>query len=333
MTNACVYNASGSESLKMADSLTDQQLVQELQSFGENVSLPIKAIRRPILIKKLNHLKSRTRPPLQKGKQTIQRPSLKLDVLSSDDSEEDQEPTTSTPSQSFNYGAHDHSASSKITEVVKRSLRRKPIVSPVNAMGSSVRSRRILTTESKSRTREQSSQAEESLTSTDIVSPNSRSRSNLYPDLSALRDKDASISSHDIRDTTFESSDSDMDGTSYEVENKSVNTTFSLGRGRRTPTSNHVTPQKNFTPQNPSKPSQYSSNSVPDQNSVSSRNNLAFRGHRRRRFYPEHVPFGLVGLALAFFVIITLSYMFVRKDFFIGWITGDPSSKGKLNQK
>lgn len=56
---ACVYfttSGLGFASI-MADNLTDEELARELRAHGETVKLPIKAAKRGVLIKKLNHLR------------------------------------------------------------------------------------------------------------------------------------------------------------------------------------------------------------------------------------------------------------------------------------
>ena len=320
----------------MADSLTDEQLVEELQSYGETVTMPIKPNKRPILIKKLNHFRSRNRQQQQKGKgkQPVQRPPLNLESFSSDDS--DAEATTSAffPAQSHaqsqvNKRPLQSSASIKITEVVTRSLRRRPNVSPPSV---AVRGRRtpdpIDRTGSLSRPGSGmtlSLRRRRDVTPIDDeVSPHGSNYR--LPDISALSHGSTSRDTASFSDRStipFESSDSDIEGSSYEVENKSVNTTFSLTGGRRSPTSNHVSPNRHF----------YSTRSSTESetNHTPSRSSLPSRGRPRRRFYPEHVSFGLVALVLAFFVIIFFGYMFVRKELFMGWFFTDQSAQGEHN--
>ena len=326
---------------KMADSLTDEQLVEELRSHGETVSLPIKANKRPILMKKLNHLRARDRPPQQKGKgkQQAQRRQVNLEAFSSDDSElSDAAPASATsPRQSHSLSQINNrrslqpSESSKITEVVTRSLRRRPNVSPLSV---AVRGRQtpdsIDRPGSSTTTPSQSQRSRRDETpEPDEVSPSgSNYRSPpLYPDISAYSlgsaSRDTSFS--DRSTIPFESSDSDPEGSSYEVENKSVNTTFSLTRGGRTPMSNHVSPSRQSY--------SYSTRSSPETNHTPSRNSQTSRGRPRRRFYPEHVSFGLVALVLAFFVVIFFGYMSLRKELFMGWFFTDPSAQGERMYK
>lgn len=310
----------------MADSLTDEELVKELQSYGEKITFPFKANRRNILIKKLNHLRSRNKSLSDKGKgkRNTSGPLPNLDALSSDDSDADDEtgtqaPLSATGQSSSNHGSLDRSASSKITEVVNRSLRRRPNVSPTGSVSvrlrpsEDIRSARRLTGRPSLSRRDETLDTNVSLVSDPYQTPR------LYPDLSSLSPaRDSFHNASRQSDFNFESSDSDLDGSSYEVENKSVNTSFGLLRGRRTPASNHVTPERNF--------SQYST--LSPENSFTLRESVAAR-KRRRRCYPEHVSLGLVGIALAFFIIITLCYFFVRKETFIGWIFGHGASLGK----
>lgn len=306
-----------------------------MQSYGETVDLPIKKNRRPLLIKKLNHLRSRNKPLQQKGKgkQPVQRPPLKLAAFSSDES--DEEPTSaSSPGRSHAQSQVSRrplqsSASSKITEVVTRSLRRRPNVSPLSVAvwgrktPDSIDRTGSLPRPGSSSTPTPSQRRRRDVTTTyDEVSPDgSNDRSPLLRDISALShgstSRDTSFS--DRSTIPFESSDSDIEGSSYEVENKSVNTTFTLTRGGRTPTSNHVSPNRQS----------YSTGSYPETNHVPSRSSPTSRGRPRRRFYPEHVSFGLVALVLAFFVIIFFGYMFVRKELFMGWFFTEMSTQGE----
>ncbi|KAL8566384.1 hypothetical protein ACOMHN_049342 [Nucella lapillus] len=316
----------------MADSLTDEQLVDELRSYGEVISLPIKANKRQILMKKLNHLRSRNRPPQQKGKgkQPAQRRQLNLEAFSSDDSENELGPAPGPSRSPIASGRtlEPSAASNKITEVVTRSLRRRPNVSPLSV---SVRGRR----ESNELPARPSSATNLSRGPTsprdpvptkasDQNRPGSPGRSgyrspSLYPNLagfthgSTYRDTDRDLSFSDRSIIPFESSDSDIEGSSYEVENKSVNTSFSLNRSRQAPTttSNHVSPRRQTY----------------DTNHTTSKSSTVSRGRPRRRFYPEHVSFGLVALVLAFFVVVFFGYMFVRKEIFMGWLFTDPSTQ------
>ncbi|XP_076469694.1 uncharacterized protein LOC143300023 [Babylonia areolata] len=305
----------------MADSLTDEQLVDELKSYGEVIILPIKPNKRPILMKKLNHLRSRNRPPQVKGKgkQPVQRRQLNLEAFSSDDSENELGPTPGPSHSPGIPGRSLDSASNKITEVVTRSLRRRPNVSPLSV---SVRGRR----ESNELPARPSSMMnlsqglrervhDETLDNRPQDLPRSsgyRSPSR-YPELSGLSRRSTSrdTSFSDRSTIPFESSDSDIEGSSYEVENKSVNTSFSFNRGGRSPISNHISPSRQPF----------------DTNHTPTRSSTVSHGRSRRRFYPEHVSFGLVTLVLAFFVVIFFGYMFVRKELLMGWFFTDTSQQ------
>ncbi|KAK7102152.1 hypothetical protein V1264_020415 [Littorina saxatilis] len=316
----------------MADSLTDEQLVVELKSYGESVSLPIKANKRPILMKKLNHLRSRNKPPQQRGRGRQPQQRHELGAFSSDDSDTEPVPTPGPSFSRNSRGSPEPSASSKVTEVVTRSLRRRPNVSPMSV---SVRGRQKHELDRKespgrpasvpSLTRNQRRSRREETPEPDELSQNGSSYRSprLYPDISALSDGAAQIdnSFSDRSTIPFESSDSDVEGSSYEVENKSVNTSIGLLRGRRTPTSNHVSPNRHS----------YSPRSSHETNHTPSKSSPVYRGRPKRRFYPEHVSFGLVALGLAFFVVIFLGYVSIRKELFMGWLFSDPSAHDNNN--
>lgn len=78
--SACVKQSDKGPTLRqsasgiMAD-LSDVELVAELKSYGENVSLPIKEKNRPILVKKLNHLRVRHKKEDLASKKTNSRPA------------------------------------------------------------------------------------------------------------------------------------------------------------------------------------------------------------------------------------------------------------------
>ncbi|KAK3582031.1 hypothetical protein CHS0354_000272 [Potamilus streckersoni] len=52
----------------MADKLSDQELAEELKKYGEDVKVPIDYRKRPILVKKLNHYRAKENPPLKKNR-------------------------------------------------------------------------------------------------------------------------------------------------------------------------------------------------------------------------------------------------------------------------
>ena len=316
---------------KMADSLTDEQLVGELRRYGETVSLPIKPNKRPILIKKLNHLRSRNKSPQQKGKgkQPAQRRQSNMGAFSSDDSDAELDPTPGpSRSEGSTRRSLEQSTPSKITEVVTRSLRRRPNVGPLSVTVG--RGRRptdavqagLLATPGGSTALSSGKWRRRGLDDapeTDEMSPNGSSYRSprLYPDISAQRVTARDSSFSDRSTIPFESSESDVEGSSYEVANKSVNTSFTLTRGGRSPASNHVSPSRQSF----------------ETNHTFYRRGLASHSRLRRRFYPEHVSFGLVALVLAFFVVIFFGYMFVRKELFMGWLFMTTSAEGEAFAK
>jgi hypothetical protein len=332
----------------MAESLNDEQLVAELQSYGETVALPIKPNRRPILMKKLNHLRSRNKSPVQKGKGRQAARRSELGAFSSDDSDDQPESdataefvqsqeasrTTSTNSR------RSVGSSNTVSDVVNRSLRRRSRLSPPGVRAAARNSPDIDELEFQ----QFAAGRNRSVTSTTTTSQNQRRRrtatpdvdqpahSNaspsvpprLYPELPAESDTpphtNAAYANDESLIPNFESSDSDIEGSSYEVANKSVNTSFSSRRGGRSPSSNHVAPAAYLRASSV----RASADGPPSRTSSSGRFN-------KRRFYPERVSLGLVALVLAFFLVIFVCYMVVRKELFIGLFFTEPSSQGQTN--
>ncbi|XP_041349806.1 inner nuclear membrane protein Man1-like isoform X2 [Gigantopelta aegis] len=312
----------------MADKITDEQLVEELERFGEKVKLPIKRDKRALLIKKLNHLRSKQRGNDRSSKRLSGRKTL--DVFSSDDSE------TECAGQAE---GRKKTKTARAVDMVTRSLRQRtaaastPVASPhFDHDTSSSVLRRPLRSRMSENSRSPTSSSPRKGTH---LNQSIGSKSNkLYPDLDALNES-ANRSTEILRDETFESSDDeylieqDADDSSYEVQNKSVNTTFTIESNNSrydTNTSpyrsnlsftNHIHEDRKNTPKRKSV-----------SNHVSPRNQNEKRYQYKKR-YPEHVHVsrGIVMFVAIFFVIVATGYIFLRKENILSWISFGTSTK------
>lgn len=209
----------------MADNLTDIQLIEELQRHGEKVTLSMTAKKRPILMKKLNHLNAREKaknapPKPTKKRRSTGRASTGVDLFSSDDSDIDV----------------------RVKPETQPTLRSKMTSTP-----RSTRSQNALTTRGKSATESKdtnNSNVEDEQVLNHVASTsrlNTSKKQATLPSIvtkslikgrrSGVLRKSPPTQSFDRNQTfdDFDSSDSDIDGSSFEVENRSMNTTFTLG--------------------------------------------------------------------------------------------------------
>ncbi|BFZ08387.1 hypothetical protein BsWGS_11426 [Bradybaena similaris] len=383
----------------MADEeITDAELAAELKQYGEDVKLPLKSIKRQILLKKLNHLKARSNAqnskqsvkssianssrsprssPLQVNRRDGQRqiePSntnsnsdrtafatsphlndsrtrrysdnldhiqtLNGDGLKSDDTDSDVEHAAHSSlsyhsfarsnklfNSSNSSSNHLHGQSSKqgnsaakdreiqerkrssqLTDSVFRTLRRRTVEPPQRPQKSHVLE---VSTEKgrNSRSLNESSDGE-------IAVP-SPARSKLY---SGGNNVSSLLSRPD--DNRFESSDSDLDEgtTGLAVENKRhLNNSLPSGHLSGRHNSSHT----EYLSSNKSSSYLNSSNAHNPRIYPWRRNYL--NGHHRvqqyRSWYLEILPHVLIGVAVIFFISLSVTYIVIHKDFFFSWFS------------
>ncbi|XP_060082211.1 inner nuclear membrane protein Man1-like [Ylistrum balloti] len=208
----------------MADKLSDIELVEELNRFGEEVKKPIDRKRRPLLVKKLNHLRARENASTRAKKTTNTRKKQNVEFSSEDESEIEDvaAPTTASRLPGRKSLRQNTSAYSSITDTIEMS----PSTKRTN-----FRSRRSITI-----AKDQSTPV---VNNSNTPGPSGSPR--LYPDLSRFSDTDNTNSKgkgwkyqrnakdeEDSYDFKGDFSDSDPDESTYEVVNKSMNTTFTV---------------------------------------------------------------------------------------------------------
>ncbi|CAC5404222.1 LEMD3 [Mytilus coruscus] len=301
----------------MADKLTDADIAEELRKFGEQVKLPIDRKKRPLLLKKLNHYRAKERAVTQPKKSTPSRKKQPAE-FSSEESEEEENVADST------FG--------KIFGRVKKTPS-SPFYSNTNTIEISPSSSRD-DPKLKRNTRR-------SFLSKDVNS--SENKSKMYPDLSELSISNESNSKNSSlngsqRDDSLEYSyeqeftDSDPDESTYEVVNKSVNTTFIYDNQNEEPTLHQTrsTPHRGT----PNRKSGNTPNSVLVQRQKKNKSNINHVNKLLPKEEPEepledafqttekvtetsssYVSSILVLLVAIFFLSISLTYVYLRRDY------------------
>ena len=303
----------------MADMITDEQLVEELERFGEKVKLPIKRDKRPLLIKKLNHLRSKHRPQGRTSKRLSGRKTL--DVFSSDDSE------TETVDQA---AIRKKTKTARAVDMVTRSLRQRPATVATPPASADLDTSNVLRRPLRSRISENVSPKKVTHLNESIGSASKK----LYPDLAALN-QSAHSSTGILRDETFESDDDeylielDAEDSSYEVQNKSMNTTFTVE-------SNNSRYEKNTSPYEANvsftNHVHHDRKTTPKRKTVSNHVSPKLENDKRYQYkkrYPEHVHVsrGIVLFVAIFFVLVATGYIFIRKENILTWISFGSSTK------
>ncbi|XP_059139167.1 inner nuclear membrane protein Man1-like [Physella acuta] len=347
----------------MADNkiLTDSELVTALESFGEKVQLPIKANRRPILIKKLNHLRARVKPnttPSFKNKIKQNSPSTvppvsprstnsivnnqhslntsfataprtsrsygletrsgpsNLEALSSDDSDTDYAHNYSVgqTASATNHTRDKSRLSTNVSDNVLRTLRRRTAELPPK------RTRKV-------EVHEQSSDStgglgNSSMGSDEEIPVPSPARSRLYPN---LRQATSFLSKSDDEKEKFESSDSDLEGSTYMVENKSVNTSFSDVHLRKNPDNDKLSSSlgHKFNSSTSSSITPLNSSQFLQQTACPTRRCASgpLRVQQYKSKYLENLPHILVAIVILFFVVLSVTYAVIHKDYFFSWFS------------
>ncbi|RUS87137.1 hypothetical protein EGW08_005069 [Elysia chlorotica] len=361
--------------------LSDAELAAQFAHYGEHIQLPIKPNKRPILLKKLNHLKARANAqesPSQKARSKFKinpnpvvPPSSAVKYLpirsrsreSNSDHAEEDEPSTSnyknfrpsparlsprnrsyeaTSEDDFDQlpGASCAPGSTSRTDRTKGSSLLSVSTSGTSNMANTKDSKRepqfsdsILRTlrrrtgEPPPRQNRRKDKVDVADSSNDVPNKQldgsddemnrpspARSRSRLYPDLGRIT---SYLSRSKGAENAFESSDSDLEETNvstYEVENKSVNTSFPLqsqSYGKRDGSMLHTSDSSlgSF------------SNSPGTSTRFRSRRDPNSRVQIYKSWYLESLPQLLVCVAVLFFAVITVTYIATHKDYFISWFS------------
>ena len=277
---------------KMADKMTDHELANELKRFGEEIKVPIDKRKRPLLIKKLNHYKARENPPLKRSRSGGR--ASKRSVAPQEFSDDSQDETEVAPiSKRIFSGRKSNVSSTSTYEPTVRSLRNRSTEASTSATKNNAKSTR------NSRT----SDVNKRLTSVRQME--------LYPE-------------------EFSDADDTADESIYEVENKSINTTFNfdsvenedeedyedLSPGhqswnrstRQTPSTN-----MNITNDGRSFLSNYSNHNSPGPVDKRIKKNQSETVENRE----YSVSSTILTVLAVFFIALALGYVYIRRDLFL----------------
>lgn len=302
----------------MADKLTDAEIADELKKYGEQVKIPIDRKKRPLLLKKLNHYRAKNRTPSQPKKATPSRKKQQPIEFSSEESETEENESSSPLGRIFGRAKRSNTSSFySNTDTIE--------ISPSTSKDEGKPRRN---------TRRSYVSPEHNSTS-DYVS----SKSNLYPDLSTLSSP-TDNSKHrgvdrrpkdETPDFSYEQdfTDSDPDDSSYEVVNKSINTTFVYDNPDEEPTlhQTRTSPYRGAL----NKKSGLAQNSVliqrqKNKSTMNHSNDLhneepeepledAFQTEDNAIESSSYVSTVLVLLVAIFFLSISLTYVYLRRDY------------------
>ncbi|XP_061187269.1 inner nuclear membrane protein Man1-like isoform X2 [Saccostrea echinata] len=289
----------------MAEKITDEELVEELKAYGEVVKVPIDKKKRPILIKKLNHFRARDRPANQ-GKKTT--------------------PSRSRQTKNVEFSSAEESEDETVVPIKRMTARQAP---QKEAVSSYSKTDTIEISPPRTRTGSRRSTRRSGVggSSSDSVTPApSVPLKSLYPDLSREIGGGAVINSSVNYSYEYQNefTDSDPDESMYEVENKSMNTTFQL---QDSFVDNYKSPLGHSVKQR---------RSVGRGNSRKTENNTAWPEYSRgklnnitdNREEDEHdnhidhsyepkasfISTSILCLVVCFFLIVGATYIYLRQD-------------------
>lgn len=286
----------------MADKITDEELVEELKAYGEVVKVPIDRKKRPILIKKLNHLKARDRPANQ-GKKTTPsraRPTKNIEFSSAEESEEE----TAGP----------------IGRMLGRQGAQKgPVLSY-----SKTDTIEISPPRTRAGVRRSTRKSGVGGTNSETAAAPSVPLKSLYPDLSQEVDG-ANNSRNYSFDYQNEFTDSDPEESVYEVENKSMNTTFHL---QDSYIDNYESPIGRSVKQRRSigrgKPKKEEKNTTWSGYSPNKLNNITDNkedqdendGHFDHSYEPRasFISTSILCIVIGFFLVVGATYIYLRQE-------------------
>lgn len=280
----------------MADKITDEELAEELKAYGEVVKVPIDRKKRPILIKKLNHLKARDRPANQVKKATPSRtkPTKNVEFSSAEESEGE----TAGPIGRM---------------LGRQGTQKEPVLSYSKTDTIEI---------SPPRTRRRSARRSVVGATSSESAPSGRVKS-LYPDLSEDVARNASNTS---RNYSFqyqnEFTDSDPEESLYEVENKSINTTFplqdSLVDNYDSPLNRSVKQRRSLTRGKPKKSENNATWSADKLSSITDNKEGGDEndGHLNHSYEPKasFISTSILCLVIGFFLVVGATYIYLRQE-------------------
>ncbi|KAJ8301744.1 hypothetical protein KUTeg_020731 [Tegillarca granosa] len=302
----------------MSDKITDEELAETLERYGEKVKLPIDRRKRPLLLKKLNHFKARERPPPQLKKAASYKRGKRPEPQAAEEfSSEDSGYEDETVSELFKIKSLDTSSTSFYSNTDTLEL------SPNNYRRPMLRNRAR-------------NDDNGPLNSSVANHSKQQNKSSLYPDLSTLTGKfrvqrnsqGINQSESNIDYNAEEFTDSDPDESLYEVVNKSINTTFTIENNHDNPSdglnlSRYGGSLKSRAGKSSQKWMYGAQKASPKnklQNNSCTEEDVTEHGFRsseqNRHFYiPRETSIStcIVALVIAFFLAITLTYVFMRR--------------------
>lgn len=293
-----------------------------MQKFGEQIKLPIDRKKRPLLLKKLNHYRAKERAAIQPKKTTPSRKKQQAE-FSSEESEEENETGSSSFGRIFGR---------------PKKLQPSNFYSNTNTIEISPSSSKDDTKSNKRNTRRSfNSQSETN------IQNSTKTKSKLYPDLSEVSSLNDSYTgqksiekpNEDALEYSYEQdfTDSDPDESSYEVVNKSVNTTFVDNNQveeptlhqTRTTTPNRGTPVRKSAAvfqksvlvqrQKQSKSTINNINKVPQEEPEEPLEDAFQTEEKAIETSSSYVSSILVLLVAIFFLSISLTYVYLRRDY------------------
>jgi hypothetical protein len=297
----------------MADKITDEELVEELKGYGEVVKVPIDKKKRPILIKKLNHFRARGRLANQAKKTT---------------------PSRSRHTKNVEFSSAEESEEEESVGPVKRLLGKQGAQRDPVTSYSKTDTIEISPPRTRAGSRRSSRQSGVGTNSGDTAGPSPRAAKSLYPDLSREVGGAARNSSMNYSyDNQNEFTDSDIEESIY-VENKSVNTTFTLRdsfvEDQESPVNRSIKQRK---PINRGKSSKKENNaswtvySSPGANSITENKEEDEQDSPSDRAYEPPasvISTSILCLVICFFLVVGTTYIYLRQD-----STSPESAEGK----
>lgn len=275
----------------MADKLTDAELIEELTRFGEVVKQPIDRKKRPILIKKLNHLKARENPPVQSKRVSTSR-RRRAKEFSDDESDAETKPSRATRSSKTNQN---------------RNVTKTIVIDDADELESphllnSSRLRARLSNDETPRFRGRNSVHSSSTSATASIGNDINSKQNYQTPVSQKsgihKNRQYSFLQKQKDYDNGEFSDSDLENTSIYEADKSINTTFSIERGMDDDL-------RTFSPR--TKPTQISNESKTSSVTVPKK-------MQRTSEQIPRVSMLILGVMAVFFVLLGISYIFVTGE-------------------
>ncbi|KAL3852363.1 hypothetical protein ACJMK2_016017 [Sinanodonta woodiana] len=278
----------------MADKLSDLELADELRKYGEDVKVPIDYRKRPILVKKLNHYRAKENPPIKKnrgGGKKIGRTSAPLrDHEFSDESQDEETETKSI---------HGY-----VLRAVTPNINKTP---------------------SSPRTPTRGSTSSSKVTKAGHIVPLPVVNSSIQRGRKSLPSPQHELYADEFSDSDAETADE----STYEVQDRSINTTLPLDYAddRPTNTSAAVNQRTNSTRRRSwlfsGRSNTHKENHINHASNVETEDNLQ-KGFQTKddsvqmyRLRDQHISKGILVFVALFFVTLALGYFWIARDRFI----------------